>query len=232
MKENFSNINFNLIKKIINLGLPSALQMFFEVVLFTSAIWISGFLGKNSQAANQIALNLSTITFMFAMGLGTTAMIRVGIQKGKSAFVELKRIAYSIFFLIILLDIVFCLMFLITNNYLPIIYLDFDNPLNYYDSIEVLLMASKLIIISAFFQIFDGLQAVALGALRGLQDVNIPTLITFFSYGIIGFPICYYLGIYTDLGVTGIWIGLLLSLFASSLLLLSRFQYLIKKLIK
>ncbi len=95
---NFSNINFSLIKKIINLGLPSALQMFFEVVLFTSAIWISGFLGKNSQAANQIALNLSTITFMFAMGLGTTAMIRVGIQKGKSAFVELKRIAYSIFF--------------------------------------------------------------------------------------------------------------------------------------
>ncbi len=93
-------------------------------------------------------------------------------------------------------------------------------------------MASKLIIISAFFQIFDGLQAVALGALRGLQDVNIPTLITFFSYGIIGFPICYYLGIYTDFGVTGIWIGLLLSLFASSLLLLSRFQYLIKKLIK
>jgi len=229
---NFSNINFNLIKKIINLGLPSALQMFFEVVLFTSAIWISGFLGKNSQAANQIALNLSTITFMFAMGLGTTAMIRVGIQKGKSAFVELKRIAFSIFFLIILLDIVFCLIFLTTNNYLPIIYLDFDNPLNYDDSIEVLLMASKLIIISAFFQIFDGLQAVALGALRGLQDVNIPTLITFFSYGIIGFPICYYLGIYTDLGVTGIWIGLLLSLFASSLLLLSRFQYLIKKLIK
>ena len=169
---------------------------------------------------------------MFAMGLGTTAMIRVGIQKGKSAFVELKRIAYSIFFLIILLDIVFCLIFLTTNNYLPIIYLDFDNPLNYNDSIEVLLMASKLIIISAFFQIFDGLQAVALGALRGLQDVNIPTLITFFSYGIIGFPICYYLGIYTDLGVTGIWIGLLLSLFASSLLLLSRFQYLIKKLIK
>ena len=228
---NFSDIDFNIIKKIINLGLPSALQMFFEVVLFTAAIWISGFLGKNSQAANQIALNLSTITFMFAMGLGATAMIRVGIQKGKSNFVELKRIAHSIFLLILLLDIVFCLTFFTTNNYLPLIYLDFDNPLNYDDSLEVLLLASKLIIVSGFFQIFDGLQAVTLGALRGLQDVNIPTIITFFSYGIFGFPICFYLGIYTDLGVTGIWIGLLISLFLSSLLLLSRFQYLIKKLI-
>ena len=228
---NFSDIDFNIIKKIINLGLPSALQMFFEVVLFTAAIWISGFLGKNSQAANQIALNLSTITFMFAMGLGATAMIRVGIQKGKSNFVELKRIAHSIFLLILLLDIVFCLIFFTTNNYLPLIYLDIDNPLNYDDSLEVLLLASKLIIVSGFFQIFDGLQAVTLGALRGLQDVNIPTIITFFSYGIFGFPICFYLGIYTDLGVTGIWIGLLISLFLSSLLLLSRFQYLIKKLI-
>jgi MATE family multidrug resistance protein len=143
----------------------------------------------------------------------------------------LKRIAHSIFLLIILFDVVFCLIFLITNNYLPLIYLDFDNPLNYDDSLEVLLLASKLIIISAFFQIFDGLQAVALGALRGLQDVNIPAWITFFSYGVFGIPLSFYLGIYTDLGVIGIWIGLLSGLFASCILLLSRFQYLIKKLI-
>jgi len=227
----FRIINFNLLKRIVNLGLPSALQMFFEIVFFTATIWISGFLGKNSQAANQIGINLSAITFMFAMALGVTAMIRIGIQKGKNNFIELKRIAHSIFILIILLDIVFCLIFLITNNYLPLIYLDFDNPLNYDDSLEVLLLASKLIIISAFFQIFDGLQAVSLGALRGLQDVNIPAWITFFSYGVFGFPISFYLGIYTDLGVIGIWIGLLSGLFASCILLLSRFQYLIKKLI-
>ena len=158
-------------------------------------------------------------------------MIRVGIQKGKSNFVELKRIAHSIFLLIVLLDVIFCFSFLLTNKYLPLIYLDFDNPLNYDDSIEVLYLASNLIIVSGFFQIFDGLQAVALNALRGLQDVNIPTIITFFSYGVFGFPLCFYFGIYTDFGVKGIWIGLLISLFVSSVLLLSRFQYLIKKLI-
>jgi MATE family multidrug resistance protein len=87
------------------------------------------------------------------------------------------------------------------------------------------------LIASAFFQISDGLQAVALGALRGLQDVNIPAWITFFSYGIFGFPISYYLGLYTDLGAFGIWIGLLSGLTSSALLLFLRFHYLTKKFI-
>ena len=133
--------------------------------------------------------------------------------------------------MIVLLDVIFCFTFLLTNKYLPLIYLDFNNPLNYDDSIEVLYLASNLIIVSGFFQIFDGLQAVTLNALRGLQDVNIPTIITFLVMGFLDFLYVFILGVYTDLGVTGIWIGLLISLFVSSLLLLSRFQYLIKKLI-
>ncbi|MDB3997981.1 MATE family efflux transporter, partial [Flavobacteriaceae bacterium] len=150
--------DWNLFKKIIRLGLPSALQMFFEVIFFTAAIWLSGFLGKNPQAANQIALNLSSMTFMFAMGLGVTAMIRVGNQKGKADFIALKRIAYSIFFLIFLFDVLFCLFFLLMNTYLPWIYLDGTNPLQISDVNEVVRIASSLLIISAFFQISDGLQ--------------------------------------------------------------------------
>ena len=223
--------NFSLFKRIMKLGFPSALQMFFEVLFFTAAIWLSGFLGKNPQAANQIALNLSSMTFMFAMGLGVTAMIRVGNQKGKGDFLALKRIAYSIFLLIFLFDIVFCLFFLFSNNTLPWLYLDGSNPLQYTDVKEVVSIASSLLIASAFFQISDGLQAVALGALRGLQDVNIPAWITFFSYGIFGFPISYYLGLYTDLGAFGIWIGLLSGLTSSALLLFLRFHYLTKKFI-
>ena len=85
-----------MIKKIISLGLPSALQMFFEIGVFTAAIWLSGTLGKNAQAANQIALNLSSMTFMVAMGLSVAAMVRVGNQKGLKRFRELRRIAFSI----------------------------------------------------------------------------------------------------------------------------------------
>jgi len=224
--------DWNLFKKIIRLGLPSALQMFFEVIFFTAAIWLSGFLGKNPQAANQIALNLSSMTFMFAMGLGVTAMIRVGNQKGKGDFIAMKRIAYSIFLLIFLFDVLFCLFFLLMNTYLPWIYLDGTNPLQISDVNEVVRIASSLLIISAFFQISDGLQAVVLGALRGLQDVNIPAWITFFSYGIFGLPISYYLGLHTTMGATGIWIGLLSGLTASAILLYLRFNYMTKKLIE
>lgn len=221
----------SLLKKIISLGLPSALQMFFEVIFFTIAIWLSGILGKNAQAANQIALNLSSMTFMFAMGLGVTAMIRVGNQKGQKNFLELKRIAYSIFLLIIILDMVFCVFFLVFNPVLPWIYLNSDTIHNLKDAVEVVLIASNLLIVSAFFQISDGLQAVALGALRGLQDVIIPAWITFFAYGLFGLPISYYLGIHTDLAAVGIWIGLLSGLTMSCILLLLRFQYLTKNLI-
>jgi MATE family multidrug resistance protein len=224
--------DWNLLKKIIRLGFPSALQMFFEVIFFTAAIWLSGFLGKNPQAANQIALNLSSMTFMFAMGLGVTAMIHVGNQKGKGDFIALKRIAYSIFLLIFLFDVLFCLFFLLMNTYLPWIYLDGTNPLQISDVNEVVRIASSLLIISAFFQISDGLQAVVLGALRGLQDVNIPAWITFFSYGIFGLPISYYLGLHTTMGATGIWIGLLSGLTASAILLYLRFNYMTKKLIE
>ena len=227
----FKKPNWNLFKKIIRLGFPSALQMFFEVVFFTAAIWLSGFLGKNSQAANQIALNLSSMTFMFAMGLGVTAMIRVGNQKGKNDYKALKRIAYSIFLLMFVFDVLFCLFFLLTNNYLPWIYLDGSNPLQISDVKQVVKLASTLLIVSAFFQISDGIQAVVLGALRGLQDVNIPAFIIFFAYGIFGLPISFYLGLHTSLGVTGIWIGLLSGLTASAISLLIRFNYMTQKLI-
>ena len=229
-KISFRNLQIKLFKGIIKLGFPSALQMFFEVLFFTAAIWLSGILGKNTQAANQIALNLSSMTFMFAMGLGVTAMIRVGNQKGRKDSIRLREVAHSIFLLIFLFDVFFCLLFLSLNEILPWIYFDSSNTFELKDSLEVVKIASTLLIISAFFQLSDGLQAVVLGALRGLQDVNIPAGITFFAYGLIGFPIAYFLGIYTTLEATGIWIGLLSGLTASAILLFLRFRYLSTKL--
>ena len=229
-KISFRNLQIKLFKGIIKLGFPSALQMFFEVLFFTAAIWLSGILGKNTQAANQIALNLSSMTFMFAMGLGVTAMIRVGNQKGRKDSIRLREVAHSIFLLIFFLVVFFFLLFLSLNEILPWIYLDSSNTFELKDSLEVVKIASTLLIISAFFQLSDGLQAVVLGALRGLQDVNIPAGITFFAYGLIGFPIAYFLGIYTTLEATGIWIGLLSGLTASAILLFLRFRYLSTKL--
>ena len=228
---NFRLIEKRVMRKIISLGFPSALQMFFEVAIFTAAIWISGVLGKNAQAANQIALNLSSMTFMFGMGLGVAAMIRVGNQKGLLDFKELRRIAQSIFFLTLLVEIVFAILFLWGRNWFPTIYLDVNDAKNMADNTEVIFLAGQLLLVAAFFQISDGIQVVVLGALRGLQDVKIPTLITFIAYWLIGFPISYYLGLHTDLGSVGIWIGLLTGLTASAIMLYIRFNYLTKKLI-
>jgi len=209
-------------KKIISLGFPTAMQMFFEVAVFTAAVWLSGTLGVIDQAANQIALNLASMTFMIAVGMGVAATIRVGNQKGLEQYIELRRIALSIFLQIFLIEFVFAIGFLTLKNYLPLVYID---------NWQVIKTASTLLIVAGFFQISDGVQVVVLGALRGLQDVKIPTYITFIAYWIVGFPISFFLGKTLGLGSQGIWIGLLSGLTASALLLYLRFDYLTKKLI-
>jgi len=226
-----TKVEIERLKKILYLGLPSALHSFFEVAFFISAVWMSGFIGKNSQAANQIALNLSSMTYMVALGVGVAAMIRVGNQRGMMNFKKLREVAISTLLLIIIIDIFFCLVFLIFNDLLPLLYLDTSDPSNLNDVNEVISIASKLLIVAGVFQLFDGIQAVVLGALRGMQDVNKPAIIIFFCYGILGFPISYFLGFHTSLAMVGIWIGLLSGLFFSSLFLFLRFNYLSKKII-
>jgi len=203
--------------------------MFFEFGIFTAGIWLSGTLGKNPQAANQIALNLSSMTFMFAMGLAVVATIRVGNQFGLKSFKELRRIAFSIFLLILIMDVIFAIFFMIYNEFLPTLYLDVNDVANKQDNTEVITITAKLMIIAAFFQLFDGMQAVVLGALKGMQDVKIPTAITFVAYWIISFPICYLAGISFGYGSEGIWLGFLVGLGASAVMLLWRFQVVTKR---
>ena len=236
LKIYFTKFKFNQIRKkvlnqIINLGFPSAMQMLFEVTLFTAAIWLSGSIGKTSQAANQIALTLATTTFMFAMGLNVAAMIRVSNQKGLNDYKHLIVVARSIFLLAIILEIIFAILFVALHQFLPHLFLDMSNASQATDNAEVIAIAAQLLLVAAVFQISDGIQVVVLGALRGLQDVKIPMYITFVAYWIIGFPISFYLGLYTELKAAGIWIGLLAGLTAAAIFLYIRFERLTKKLV-
>lgn len=228
----FQDIKKTMLNKIVSLGLPSALQMFFEVALFTSAIWLSGSLGKNSQAANQIALSLASATFMFAMGLSVTAMIRVSNQKGLKDYKKLVVVARSIFLLAIIIEIIFAICFVLFHQYLPHLFLNMEKNALVIDNEEVIAIAAQLLLVAAVFQISDGIQVVVLGALRGLQDVKIPMYITFAAYWVVGFPVSYYLGKHTELKATGIWIGLLAGLTVAAVFLYIRFNYLTKKSIK
>lgn len=236
LKQYFHNFSFDeikkvMIKKIVDIGFPSAMQMLFEVVLFTAGIWLCGNIGKNSQAANQISLSLASMTFMFAMGLSVVSMIRVSNQKGLNDYKQLVVVARSIFLLAILIEILFAIMFVSLHQVLPYLFLNMENQSQLLDNQEVIAIASKLLLVAAVFQISDGIQVVVLGALRGLQDVKIPMYITFVAYWIVGFPISFYLGEYTSLKAIGVWIGLLAGLTTAAVFLFIRFHYLTKKMI-
>ena len=218
-----NEIRKELFAKIISLGFPTAMQMLFEVGVFTAAIWLAGTMGTVDQAANQIALNLSSMTFMIAVGLGVTATIRVGNQKGLKNFTELRRISISIFLQVFIIECFFALAFILLKDVLPIIYIDHEAVVN---------TAASLLLIAGLFQLSDGFQVVVLGALRGLQDVKIPTFITFIAYWVVGFPISYVLGKVLGFGSQGIWVGLLAGLTVSAILLYLRFNYLTNKLIE
>lgn len=237
LKQYFTGFNFKklkaaMLKKIISIGLPSSMQMFFEVALFTAAVWLSGSLSKNSQAANQIALSFASMTFMFAMGLSVAAMIRVGNQKGQKDYKNLLIVARSILLLAVVLEVLFALLFIALHNYLPHLFLNMENAGQMADNTEVIAIASKLLLVAAFFQLSDGLQVVALGALRGIQDVKVPAIITFVAYWVIGFPTSWYLSKVAGMGAMGIWIGLLAGLTAAALFLYLRFNYLTKRFIR
>lgn len=203
-----------IFKKLLSLGFPTALQMLFEGGIFTASVILAGTLGAKSQAANQIALNLASMTFMVAVGLGVTATIRVANQKGKNQFEAMNLIAHSLYLQILLIEMVFAIAFILLKNTLPSFYIN---------DIEVIKIAANLLIMAALFQISDGLQAVILGGLRGLQDVIVPTFICFIAYWLIGFPVSYYFGQSSQLGSDGIWLGLLVGLSASAVMLYIRF---------
>ena len=122
-----------------------------------------------------------------------------------------------------MIEYVFALGFILLKDLLPTLYID---------NTEVILLAAQLLVIAALFQLSDGLQVVILGALRGLQDVKIPTLMCFIAYWLIGFPVSWYFGKAEQLGSMGIWLGLLAGLTASALMLYLRFNFLSKRLIE
>ena len=219
----WSSVRANILKKIVSLGTPSALQMLFEVALFTSAVWLTGILGTNSQAANQIALSLASFTFMFAMGFSVAVMIRVGNQKGLLDYPKLRLVAMSNFLLVLLLQFGFAMLFVMLHQFLPLLFLE-SSQQNQANIHEVYTIASQLLIIAALFQLADGLQVVVLGALRGLQDVKTPMYYTFIAYWLVGFPVSAYLGLYTNLGAKGVWWGLFAGLMAAAMLLFYRFH--------
>ena len=209
-------INYSIIKKLLSLGVPSAVQYFFEVGAFTMAAVMVGWLGVAQLASHQIALNLASVSFMCTLGISTAGSIRVANAVGRRDTTEIRRAGFTAILLGEALMACFGLVFILFRNKLPAFYI--HDP-------AVISIASSLLIIAALFQIFDGTQAVGIGILRGLTDVKGPTIITFIAYWIIGLPVGYILGFKFNLGVQGVWMGLMAGLITSAVLLTLRFNH-------
>ncbi|OOQ62102.1 MATE family efflux transporter [Mucilaginibacter pedocola] len=216
----FKNIERQRIAQLLKIGMPVAMQATFEVSAFGGASIIIGTIGAVPQAAHQIALNLASMTYMMAAGMSSAAAIRSGNHFGANDHHQLRLSAISNYHIVIAFMCITAFIFTAFNQWMPYIYTS-DK--------QVISIAAQLLIVAAFFQLFDGTQVVGLGILRGMSDVKIPTIITFISYWVIGLPIGYILGKHLQYGVTGVWFGLVAGLASASVMLFLRFQAISKK---
>lgn len=215
-----TRISWSRCLQILKIGAPVALQYTFEISAFSGAAILIGTIGYHEQAAHQVAINLASITYMMSSGLSAAAAIKSGNYFGAKDHHNLRQSAISSYHIVLIFMFVTACIFTVGNNLLPWMYTS--------DSI-VINIAAQLLIIAALFQLFDGTQVVGLGILRGMGDVNIPTIITFLAYWVVGLPLGYLLGIPLHMGVKGIWYGLTLGLMTSAILLFFRFQFISKK---
>lgn len=203
------------IRRMLRIGVPSGLQYIFEVGAFGGAGIMIGWIGAEAQAAHNIALNLSAISYMAATGIAAAATVRIGNQLGLQDKANLRLAGFTCFGLAAAFMAVCALLFISFRFRLPYLYVH---------NVEVVRMAAVLLIIGAAFQISDGLQAVGLGVLRGLRDVRVPTAVTFVAYWIIALPLGYILGFVVGWGVNGIWVALSVGLTLAAVLHIWRFN--------
>ncbi len=202
------------IREILSLGVPSGLQYFFEIGAFSGAAIMMGWLSKDASAAHIIAIQLASVTYMAATGVSAAGSILVGHAFGRGDKKAI-HLAGKTALVTILVFMAFNGLLLVLCRHWFIGW--FANDL------EVVSIASTLLIVAGLFQLSDGLQCVGLGILRGIGDTHFPTYITLFAYWVIGLPGGYLLGFYFGLGPLGVWIALLAGLTFSALLLNIRF---------
>ena len=214
--KNFFSYDKKLVTKLLKIGLPSGFQYFLEVAAFSFAAIMIGWMGATQLAAHQIGINLASATYMIILGISSAGMIRVAQAAGKKDIEETRAAGFTALIVAIAIMIFFGIMFILLKNILPHFYIE-DK--------EVIELASSLLMIAAIFQIFDGMQATAIGILRGLKDVNIPMILSFLGYWILGIGSGYVFGFVLDLKAFGIWIGLALALMGVGITLTLRFNF-------
>ena len=215
-----AKINWVELKDLARIGLNSGAQFTFEVAAFAIAGLMAGTFGKEQIDAHGIALSIAAFTYMFGSGISSAATIRISIYNAQNNWIEIKQAGFTALKLVLLVMGFFGLLFLVLSSVLPSA---FSNE------VQIVQLAAKLLVIAAMFQLFDGIQVTAIGALRGLEDVKYPTVITLVGYWLIALPLAYFLAFTLKMETVGIWLALLASLVFVAVALFWRFNFLVKK---
>lgn len=208
------------ILRIFRLGLPIAGQLVLEVSAFAIGAIMMGWLGSVPLAAHQVAMGMASFTFMLANGVAQASTIRVSYQLGQKDFISMEKVSLSAVHLVVVYMGICGILFFTLRNILPMIFT--TDPV-------VIKQAASLLMVAALFQLFDGLQVVSLGILRGFKDVNAPMMIAGISYLIIGLPVSYVFAFILGFGPEGIWFGFVGGLISAAILLSFRIRKNIRK---
>jgi MATE family, multidrug efflux pump len=203
------------LREMGRIGVPAAGQLIFEAGAFSAAALMMGWLGTVPLAAHQIALSCAALTFMFPLGLSMAAGIRMSRAVGEGRHDALRPIGFGALGLSTVMAAAFAVVFAVGGAWIA---------RGFTSDPAVIRLAAQLLLVAAIFQIFDGGQVVGAGALRGLTDVKIPTVITFFAYWLVALPGGYWLGFKKGFGALGIWVGLAAGLACAAVLLALRLR--------
>ncbi|QNE38728.1 MATE family efflux transporter [Hymenobacter sp. NBH84] len=203
------------LRRLLGLGAPIGVQMMFEMGAFSFSAIMIGWLGATPLAAHQIAINVASVTYMAASGIAAAATVRVGNFYGFGDGPGARQAGFTAYWLTFLFMGTMGLILVAGRQVIPYLY---------NDTTLVVEQAAGLLLIAALFQVSDGLQVVGLGALRGLEDVKVPSIVALLAYWAVGLPIGYGLGFGLGWGATGVWVGLLTGLTLVAGVLLWRFR--------
>jgi MATE family multidrug resistance protein len=209
-------------RKLLVVGLPISGAYLLEYGVFAAAALLMGTISTTALAAHQIALQIAAVLFMVPFGISIAATVRVGHAVGRRDAAATRRAGFAALALGGLFMAVMTSLVALGRDLLPILFLGPPTP----ETAETFALTATLLLVGMSFFIADGLQTVAAGALRGLNDTRIPLLFATFSFWVVGFTACWWLGFRADLGAVGVWIGLTLGLIVYAVLLLTRFHLL------
>lgn len=204
-------------RRLLGLGVPVAFTLSFEGGLFSGAALIMGWLGATALAAHQIAISCAAFVFMFPLGLAMAVSMRMGRAVGERRLDALRPIGFSAQAISAFFMAIFVVVFVMAGPSISAAFVS---------DVEVIDLSVKLLVVAAVFLLADGAQVVGANAVRGLTDVKVPTVITAVCYSGVAMPLSYGLGMHTELGPVGVWIGLAAGLILAAIVLNARFIYL------